>query len=624
MERNQSGGRVAAFCAALLFTFAGLSWFAVRTKSPTMDEPLHAVGSYLHVFERDDRINPEDPPLWKYWAMAPHRRGSFPLDLSNEDYVRALKNTELGARFAVQTLYVNPHADRARADEFLDRSRAMMLLAGVALGGLVAWWGWKIAGATCALVATALFALDPNFIAHAPLIKNDVSITLCFLATAFAAWSVGRAVRWWNILLLGLLCGATLATKFSGVLMLPIVALLLAFRAALRSPWHVFGRVRTSRATKLLTAAGLMFLTIVCGVTVVWASYGFRFDPTPIPEQQFNLQSLIDKTKENKYFLSHDHRFPVADELPAMSTPALARGVELALGRRLLPYPYLYGFLYTYQSSLVRSGFLLGEHRVDGWWYYFPLAMLFKTPLATLLSIATALVALILLRSRAADPWTTACLTIPIIGYGASAMATNLNLGLRHVLPLYPFIYLLIGRLATRAQARWPRAFKPAAAVLAAALATESFAAFPNYIPFFNAVSRPFRLTLLSDSNLDWGQDLPLLKQWQDQNPSKHLYLAYFGSARPDSYDIGYFKIPGGYFLRPDLIWPDEPGGVIAISATLLQGTHLPPSLQKYYAPLRTTKPRAVLGDSIYLFDIPQPPLPRITRQDFVDDAGRK
>lgn len=595
--------------------FVGLSWLAVRTKSATMDEPLHAIGAYLHVFERDDRINPEDPPLWKYWAMAANRPDSLPVDLGNELYARALGNTELGARFAVQMLYVDPGPKRAAAESFLDRSRLMMLLIGVALGTLVAWWGWKIAGGTCALVATALFALDPNFIGHAPLIKNDVSITLCFVATACAAWSVGRAVRWWNTALLAVLCGAALATKFSGVLVLPIVAALLAIRLLMPAPWNVFGRAMQRLTSKLLVAAALMVLTAAGGALVIWASYGFRFDPTTIPGQGLNLQSVVDKTKGNIFFLSHGHRFPSESELAAMSTPAVARAVEFAINRRALPYAYLYGFLYTYQSSLVRSAFLLGEHRYDGWWYYFPLAMLFKTPVATLLAAVTAGALALWLRPRCVDLWTTVCLLVPAVVYGAAALGTNLNLGLRHVFPVYPFVFLLVGRVAAAAQLRWPREVRRGVFVLVTALAIETFAAFPNYIAFFNTPARPFRLNLLSDSNFDWGQDLPLLKQWQDANPSKPLYLAYFGSARPEAYGIGYFNMPGGYFLRQDVTWPDEPGAVIAISATLLQGTHLPPSLQKYYAPLRKTAPREILG-SIYLFDVPDPPLPRITRED--------
>jgi hypothetical protein len=263
--------------------------------------------------------------------------------------------------------------------------------------------------------------------------------------------------------------------------------------------------------------------------------------------------------------------------------------------------------------------------RVTGWWYYFPMAILFKTPLVTVGAIALALTLAVRRVTRAAaitldDWWKLACLLTPVVVYTAFALRTNLNLGLRHMFPVYPFIFLLVGWSVASVRWRW---FKQLAIAMVMLLAAETALAFPDFIPFFNAAFKPHRLKLLGDSNLDWGQDLPLLARWQEANPGKRLYLAYFGSAPPDVYGIRYDKIPGGYFLRPDITWPDEPGAVIAISATLLQGIHVPPSLQKYYAPLRAMQPREILGGSIYLYDVPQPPLKRITWQDLANDPKR-
>jgi hypothetical protein len=195
----------------------------------------------------------------------------------------------------------------------------------------------------------------------------------------------------------------------------------------------------------------------------------------------------------------------------------------------------------------------------------------------------------------------------PLIVYGAVALTAHLNLGIRHVLPVYPFIYLLIGRAVTRFTAR---VVKPGAIVLGLGLAIENVVAFPNYIPFFNAIANPYRLHLLSDSNLDWGQDLIELAHWRQRNPTVNLYLAYFGSAPPQAYGIHAWKAAGGYFLDPDWYWPEEPG-MIAISAVMLQGTDLPASLRKYYGQFLNREPREILGKSIYLYDVPQPPLPR-------------
>src|SRR4026207_1691599 len=86
-------------CAALLAMMCTLGWLAIQTKGPTMDEPLHALGGFLHVHHRDWRINPEDPPLWNYWFTLPHARDAVRLDPSDPDWVESLANTDYQFRF---------------------------------------------------------------------------------------------------------------------------------------------------------------------------------------------------------------------------------------------------------------------------------------------------------------------------------------------------------------------------------------------------------------------------------------------------------------------------------------------------------------------------------------------
>ncbi len=220
--------------------------------------------------------------------------------------------------------------------------------------------------------------------------------------------------------------------------------------------------------------------------------------------------------------------------------------------------------------------------------------MLFKTPLATMLALAIAVV--VLIRKRSESAWLVACVAIPIALYGYSAMMTSLNLGLRHILPIYPFLFLLIGIGLARL------GMVKVVAILAVGLGAATALAYPNYIPFFNAIARPWRLELLSDSNLDWGQDLPTLARWQRRYPNERLYFCYFGSADPSFYGIRYINLPSGYSLNPTAQLPDKPG-VIAVSATKLQGLYVYPDVADFYAALRTRQPQQILGGSIYLFD---------------------
>lgn len=563
-------------CAALLIAFALLAWSAVIGKSATGDEPLHAVSAYTSTFLGDFRVDPEDPPLWKYWAMLPHHRGELTPQLQRQH----LSDPTADFLLSAVALWRSPGVDGAR---FIIQSRLMILLVGLGLGAILMVWGWAAAGAGGAIVATFLFCLDPNFLAHAPLVKNDVAITFALTGMCASVWSLGRRLTWWNVAATSLFCALGPAVKFSGVLLLPILALLLAARA-IGADWR----------KKLLVGAGVW--TLAAGVTYVgiWASYGFRFSPTP-DGKLFDLQPQLQIAAE-KVFYKHNGRYPTTAEAhPPVPVPG--RVIQWASDHRLLPQAWLFGLLYTWHTALVRPAYLLGEISDTGWFWYFPLAMLFKTPLATLIALVLSLV--LLWRRRAAQSgWLVACIAVPVAVYGTTALATSLNLGLRHVLPLYPFLFLLIavalGPWVTRR--RW------AMLAFAVALAAETLTVHPNYLSFFNLPFRAERLALLSDSNLDWGQDLPELARWQEQHPNERLYLCYFGGADPAFYGIRYINLPSGYILGPTGQLPDKPG-VIAISATKLQGLYVYPEMQDVVRKLRQRRPREVLGSSIYLFD---------------------
>jgi hypothetical protein len=175
------------------------------------------------------------------------------------------------------------------------------------------------------------------------------------------------------------------------------------------------------------------------------------------------------------------------------------------------------------------------------------------------------------------------------------------------VLVFYPFFFIAIGvavaTLWKNLAGRW------IITALALGLTAETLWAFPDYISFFNVAAGGSRngIHVLGDSNLDWGQDLPLLARWQQEHPDRTLYLSYFGTADPAHFGIHYINLPGGELFGPVHVPPIAPAtGIIAISATNLQGIY--PSkdfdLQTLYAPLRAMKPIDVLGGSIYLFDV--------------------
>lgn len=569
-----------------------------------MDEPMHAAAAYLRVFLGDYRLNLEDPPLWNRFAMLFVARGALVPPVDSEPWKQAVETGLPHFRLATTMLYETPGVD---GHAFMRRARAGMAALGALVAGALAWWTWRLAGAAAAVMATALFALDPNFLAHAPLVKNDVAFAGAMLGASFAAWRLGRAVTPANLLLGGAACGLGCLMKFSGVLLLQILGVCLAARALLPEPWPVFGRPLAGRVARLAAALAAALLCAVACWGIIWAGYGFRFAITPEGQTRDRITIEVDAAK-NVFRLENGLRYPDEAELQAaLDDPhRVIAAVRWLDDRRALPQAYLLGFLYTWQSTLLRPAFLLGMRSELGWPHYFPLVMLFKTPLATIAAVCgAALLAWHWRRLPGIDRWTGLCLLLPPALYLANAVNSHLNLGVRHVLAVYPFLFILAGVVGAEL---WRRAGRGRWAVLGLGglLTIESLAAWPNYIPFFNAAAGGARggLRLAGDSNLDWGQDLPALARWQQQNPGHTLYLSYFGGVDPQWWGIEHTALPGNY------VWGREPRaiggpGVVAISATRLQGIYGPPELRDMYKHLTRLQPRDVLGGSIYLYDWP-------------------
>jgi 4-amino-4-deoxy-L-arabinose transferase-like glycosyltransferase len=588
-------------CAWLLALFGVLSYRAAMTKSPTMDEPLHATGAYAHVFLHDYRVNPEDPPLWNFWAMLPHRASSLTLRTDSPLWAAILSDTAPQMSFSIITLFQQQGNDGVR---FINHSRAMMVLLGVALGAVIAVWAWQLAGPVAAVSATLLYTFDPNFLGHAPLVKNDVTITLLMTAMAWCLWRAGRRATVLNLLAAALVLGAALTTKFSGILLVPMFAIVLVIRAAMPSEWRVMRWTLATRQARFVASGAIIVVSAILSVAMIWAVYGFRFEPTSQPGSRLPTQRMVEATIKNQLFIRNGHQWPSDEQVKSARPGPFVRAILFVEQHKLLPQAWLYGLLFTYQSALVRESFLIGNYSMTGWWYYFPLAMLFKTPVGTILAGIGALVVMRFVRPR--DMWMRVALGVPLVIYALAAMSGNLNLGVRHVLPLYPLMYVGAAVLFARARSARPRAAGTIGAVIAMVLAVESGVSFPNYIAFFNTAVGGSRggFALLSDSNLDWGQDLPLLAEWQREHPDSTLYLGYYGSTDPAAYGIRYLNMPGGFYLNRELHVP-QPPGVMAISASRLQGVYLDPVLRDYYANIRDhQQPIAILGGSIYLYAV--------------------
>jgi hypothetical protein len=237
--------------------------------------------------------------------------------------------------------------------------------------------------------------------------------------------------------------------------------------------------------------------------------------------------------------------------------------------------------------------YLLGDLSRTGWYHYFLVAVALKLPLGLLIGAVCGALS----RTNPARSWGWVLL-VPLVFF-ALASYSRVDLGVRVVLPAAAFLYVLAGRLAAPGPYRLPRLL-----VLAGCLGWAAFAgwrAAPHQLAYLNELAgeRP-----LADSNLDWGQGLSPLKEYVDREGIEVVYLAYFGTDRPEAHGIRYHALPGFGRVGPAGGEPTPPAGrcVVVVSATHLAGLYLPdPEL---YRRLRGRPPTAVLAGCLYVFDL--------------------
>ncbi len=606
-KQSQIGRITFCVCAGLLLIFAALSYSAAWNKNATFDENVHIPAAWTHLRYGDFRANPEHPPLWKYWAALPLIVHPPKIDVNDPLFALVLLDLRVQWEWCVVSMYRTAGNDPER---MINRSRAMMLAAGIGLGALLALWAWKIGGAVAAVAATTLFALDPNFLAHSSLVTNDVAFSLVVLAIVYALWRAGEKATLKNLAAVTLLCAIGINVKFTGLLLGPLVLIVLGVRALTPAPWIFLHRTLNSRRARVWAAVGATASAAMVSFLLIWAIYRFRYEPSAQAGKSLNMPALVRLTQSNEIYRTHPGQ-PVTDEEREAWNPSLLTGlVVFADHHHLLPQAFSFGVLHVHMAALVRDAYLMGEIRQTGWWYYFPAAMTFKTPLATLAAMALASVFFAMAwrqRWTAEQRWLAICLALPAGLYTVMLMRSNLNLGLRHILPVYPLIYLGVALAAASAWRRFNRIASRVSVLLVVGLAMETGSAYPNFIPFFNVAAGGARggIELLGDSNLDWGQDLKPLsdwyKQWKVGHSGERFYLSYFGRADPAYYGIDYVNLPGGFPYGPEHQMPTAPG-VIAVSATHLQGLYIPPEFRPLYAQIRARKPIEVIGGSIYIY----------------------
>jgi Dolichyl-phosphate-mannose-protein mannosyltransferase len=555
---------------ALLVIQAALALTMVHRESLTFDEDDHMFAGYMMWKAADYGLNPEHPPLVKLLASVPI--------IGDHLWVPPPRDHQ----FFKAEAYLNGRDWLARNDGdsqhlvFKMRASAELLALGLCFLVFLAAREWF--GNTAGLIALTLVVFDPNVLAHSALVTTDIGVSCFFVAAIWTFYRFATRPTLMLLLLAGVATGLLLATKHSGILIGPMFICLMA--------WEVLTASGAERKRTALRLTGGSLAIVVVSVFVLWCFYGFRYSARPA--------GMAFSTSVAQY---------------AAPLPHFEYACMFAVSRlHLLPESYLVGLIDVKRAAAFYPTFLLGKVYAHGQWDYFPFVILIKTTLGLLLLIALGTFATVTgkLTKRRELFYTLA----PPVLYLAVAMMSGMNIGVRHLLPMYSFviIFAAAATVALAGRGGINRGWAVACSVLIAASIVSSLLAYPNEIAYANeAWGGPKNVhNLLSDANVDWAQQLIQVKQWQDRHPGQECWFAYFARPEidPGAYGIRCHALPTidtQWLGSADVIPPSITGAVV-ISAGDLSGCEWPSGQVNPYRSFQPLHPDVTIDDSVFVY----------------------
>jgi 4-amino-4-deoxy-L-arabinose transferase-like glycosyltransferase len=583
------GAAVIVGCAVVLAFTSSLN------DSPIVDEVPHIGAGFSYVTQLDERLNPEHPPFIKDLAGL----ALLPLGLSHTVFQTPSWTTEVNGQwqFGHNVIFESG----GNPDTIVQMARLPMLLIFIFACWLMWKWARERYSDTAALIALILFSFSPTILAHMRLVTTDMGAAVGVLAATYCFLRFlrkpARASFVWAALSLGL----ALLAKFNTALLGPffvLVAVLYGLDGHLdKKAWK--------RAARMFGITALMgAASFVC---VVWPFYFVQTFNQPAQQQLAETKAIT---------AGYPNSILKSMVIWGADKPVIRAATHWELGLLMVAQRAEGGNTIYWLGRVVNAG---GPG-------YFPLIYFMKEPLAWWILVALAVGALVFHHRKRRtehahghfftdnfDEWVW-LLWLAI--YWAVSINSTLNIGVRHLLPTYPFAILLVsGRLSVmldwlRAHDRMRlRIFSAVIAVLLGWYAFESVRVWPSYLAYFNQfVGGPSGgHNFVADSNLDWGQDLKRLGQWVEQNDIQKISLDYFGWADPGYYlkNHSIYTTTGYWKDARDFITRNRSNGWIAVSATYFQQAVYSTNQDNGgYRWLLNYDPVTVIGHSIFVWHV--------------------
>ncbi|MDD2913361.1 MAG: glycosyltransferase family 39 protein [Candidatus Pacebacteria bacterium] len=565
----------------LIFLFF-ISFSSILEDTLTFDETAHVTAGYSYLIKKDMRVNPEHPPLVKNIA-------AFPLLFLNLNFPSDSPNwtQEQPPRWWVQFDLANDfiYNSKNNPDKIMLFSRTVMILFLLLLGFLIFHFARKKYGNKAGLISLFLFSFSPTFLAHGRLINTDIGAAFGALLSFYFWLRFFEKPSKKNVLLAGITFGIALSLKFSLVLLIPtFVIITLVYALLQEKPFY-----------QLLKYSLLSFLAGVIGmVFVVFPLYQYHVYNYP-PERQARDAEYILETFGNR---------------------TIVNGIIYSSEKPFLrPFAQYFLGLFTAMQRVDggNTTFFLGEISSGSFKSYFPTVYFIKETLTfhILTIISLALLFLYILKYRLfqrpiyalREYFAEFSMFVFMAIYWYTSINSNLNIGVRHLLPVFPFAFILVGGAISKIN--FSKSFKILLFALFSFQIYSVISIYPHFLAYFNETVTPQKGHLyVVDSNLDWGQDLKRLKNLLNEKEIDFIYIDYFGGGNLDYYlgEENYKRWEG---LNSPHDFPK--GNWLAVSLNQLQGGRGIPvkgydQRTDYYMWLNKYEPSYVIGYSIFLY----------------------
>ena len=566
----------AALLTGMLLAFFAVSLVLLSQKGLFIDDSMHMPAGYSYLLTHDYRLNQEHPPLIKLlsglglWELHPY----FPFESPGWQQAATPGDPEDGM-VRIEEAFFESNAKQFERIAFYGRLPVLVI---PLLLLLAAWWFTRqLFGPVPALISVFLLATEPNIAGNAIVVQNDVAAALALLLFVIAVKKFVTDARVIGALALGGALGLGLVTKYSLVVLVPVSCVIVIACVM----WRLI-RKRSSVGAVVLSS----FVVFVTAYLILIACYAFHIDRIDANES----------SEIASWFYLSGHTAEVFKRFLMWLPP-------------LLPRYFVSGIDMVVQDSRDgRPAFLLGQISDTGWWYYFPVAFALKTTIPFLLASIGGFVWAVyqVLRCKC---YAILYVMLPGVFYLALTMTSHLNIGVRHLLPMFSFAAIAgAGFVSAVIECGLKRSRGLGVAVAAVALVpclVIAVSAFPNYLTYFSPLAggaaRGWQM--LSDSNVETGQEVKPLARYLKDHGENRVTGIMVGGEFLKFYGIQADDFPGWYDDEDseDAAEPIKTE-YIAIGAWYLSEIDLSDKQKEIIDRYRQQKPEMMVGDSIFVF----------------------